>query len=159
MASNPDTAANANSIGRAEHVLRAIADMRDQDFSGVGVVFYELLAHLPHLQLTGSSVKADPGRFAEVDLAIALSSISVMSSPLHDGFHFVDVHSWQLTHLSQFISPPIPADAAQRFQGTGARLMAALLASLLPGLVCVGLVSHGGEIHLFSLGNDAAQKD
>lgn len=159
MSSNPDAAANANSIGRAEQVLRTIAYLRDQDFSGVGLVFYERLTHLPHLQLTDSSVKADPRRFAEVDLAIALSSISVMSSPLHDGFHFVEAHSWQLTHLSQFISPPIPSDAAQRFHGTGARLMAALLTSMLPGIVCVGLVSHEGEIHLFSHGNDSAQKD
>lgn len=157
MSSNPDT--TANSIGRAEKVLRTIACLRDQDFSGVGLVFYEHLTHLPHLQLTDSSVKADLGRFAEVDLAIALSSISVMSSPLHDGFHFVEARNWQLTHLSQFISPPIPSDAAQRFHGTGARLMAALLTSLLPGIVCVGLVSNGGEIHLFSHGNDAAQKD
>jgi hypothetical protein len=159
MASNPDAAAIANSTERAEQVLRAIAHLRDQDFTGVGVVFYEGLAHLPHLQLTDSTVKADPRQFAEVDLAVALSSISVMSSPLHDGFHFVDARNGQLTHLSQFISPPIPSDAAHRFRGTGARLMAALLTSLLPGIVCVGLVSHGGEIHLFSHGNDAAQKD
>ncbi len=159
MERNPDAASNPNLIGRAEQVLRAIARLRDRDFSGVGLVFYERLAHLPHLQLTDSSVKADPGRFAEVDLAIAISSISVMDSPLHDGFHFVDAGSWQLTHLSQFISPPIPPDAAQRFHGTGARLMAALLTSLLPGIVCVGLVTHGGEIHLFSHGNDAVQKD
>ncbi|WP_263568697.1 hypothetical protein [Paucibacter sp. DJ2R-2] len=104
-------------------------------------------------------MKTDPGQFAEVDLAEALSRISVMSSPLHDGFHFVEAHSWRLTHLAQFISPPIPDDATQRFQGTGARLMAALLASLLPGIECVGLVSHSGEIHLFSRGIDAAKKD
>lgn len=159
MTSNPDAASNPNSIERAEQVLRAIARLRDRDFSGVGLVFYEHLAYLPHLQLTDSSVKADPRRFAEVDLAIALSSISVMGSPLHDGFHFVDVRKWQLTHLSQFISPPIPADAAQRFHGNGARLMAALLTSQLPGIACVGLVTQRGGIHLFSHGNDATQKD
>lgn len=159
MVSNPDAAANASPIGRAEQVLRAIACLRDGDFSGVGVVFYEHLAHLPHLQLTDSSVKADPGRFIEVDLATALSSISVMSSPLHDGFHFVDTRGWRLTHLSQFIAPPIPPDAAQRFHGTGARLMAALLASLLPGIVCVGLVTQGGEIHLFRNGSVTTGKD
>ena len=133
--------------------------MRGRDFSGIGLVFYEDLAYLPHLQLTDGYVDSDPRRLVEVDLAIALSSISVMSSPLHDGFHFVDVRRWQLTHLSQFISPPIPSDATQRFHGNGARLMAALLTSLLPGIACVGLVTHGGEIHLFSHGNDTTQKD
>lgn len=161
MASNPDAASNTSSVERAEQVLRAVAHLRGEDFSGVGVVFYERLAQLPHLQLTDSSMEADPDQFAKVDLAEALSRMSVMSSPLHDGFHFVEARTWRLTHLSQFISPPIPDDAAQRFQGTGARLMAALLASLLPGIECVGLVSHSGEVHLFTRGIDAAnaQKD
>jgi hypothetical protein len=158
MVSNSDAIANANLVGRAVQVLRAIAHLRDQNFSGVGLVFYERLAHLPHLQLTDSTINADPERFAGVDLAIALSSISTMSCPLHDGFHFVDIHRWQLTHLSQFISPPIPSDAAQRFHGTGARLMAALLTSMLPGIVCVGLVSQGGEVQLFNHGNDVTLK-
>jgi hypothetical protein len=76
MASNPDAAAIANSTERAEQVLRAIAHLRDQDFTGVGVVFYEGLAHLPHLQLTDSTVKADPRQFAEV----TGSSLTCLSS-------------------------------------------------------------------------------
>lgn len=159
MASNPDAAVKANAISRAEQVLRAVADLRSEDFAGVGVVFYECLAQLPHLQLTNGSVKADPERFADVDLASALSSLSAIGSPLHDGFHFVDARSWHLTHLSQFISPPIPHNAEQQLHGAGARLMAALLASLQPGIVCVGLVSQGGEVHLFSRGNNATQKN
>lgn len=159
MASYPNAASNPNAIGRAEQVLRAIARLRGRDFSGIGLVFYEDLTYLPHLQLTDGYVDSDLRQLVEVDLAIALSSISVISSPLHDGFHFVDVRRWQLTHLSQFISPPIPSDATQRFHGNGARLMAALLTSLLSGIACVGLVTHGGEIHLFSHGNDTTQKD
>lgn len=157
MASNLDTAVKANAISRAEQILRAVADLRSEDFAGVGVVFYECLAQLPHLQLTNGSVKADPGRFADVDLASALSSLSAIASPLHDGFHFVDARSWHLTHLSQFISPPIPHNAEQQLHGAGARLMAALLASLQPGIVCVGLVSQGGEVHIFSRGKSATQ--
>jgi hypothetical protein len=159
MAINPDAAVKANAISRAEQILRAVADLRSKDFAGVGVVFYECLAQLPHLRLTNGSVQADPGRFVDVDLASALSSLSAIGSPLHDGFHFVDVRSWHLTHLSQFISPPIPHNAEQQLHGAGARLMAALLASLQPGIVCAGLVSMGGGVHLFSRGNDATQKN
>lgn len=158
MASNPDAAVNANAISRAEQVLRAVADLRSKNFAGVGVVFYECLAQLPHMQLTNGAMKADPERFADVDLVSALSSLSAIGSPLHDGFHFVDARSWHLTHLSQFISPPIPHNAEQHFHGAGARLMAALLASLQPGILCAGLVSMGGEVHLFSCGNNATQK-
>ena len=159
MSSNPDATVKANVISRAEQVLRAVADLRSKDFAGVGVVFYECLDQLPHLQLINGSIKADPGLFADVDLASALSSLSAIGSPLHDGFHFVDASSWHLTHLSQFISPPIPHNAEQQLHGAGARFMAALLASLQPGIVCVGLVSMGGEVHLFSNGNNATYKD
>ncbi|OYU09869.1 MAG: hypothetical protein CFE38_20385 [Comamonadaceae bacterium PBBC1] len=155
MSSNSD--AEVKVISRAKQVLCAVADLRSKEFAGVGVVFYECLDHLPHLQLTNGSVKADPGRFADIDLASALSSLSAIGNPMHDGFHFVHARSWHLTHLSQFISPPIPHNAEQQLQGAGARLMAALLASLQPGIVCVGLVSMGGEVHLFSRGNDVTQ--
>lgn len=158
MTSSPDTAESNSHLTRAEQVLRAISIDRGMDFSGVGVVFYERFTLLPHLQLTNNSENPDVGQFAGRELAEALLSVSSMASPLHDGFHFVDVASWKLTHLSQFISPPIPDAAAQHFHGTGARLMAALLASLQPGIACVGLVSQGGEVHLFTNGVDAAEK-
>jgi hypothetical protein len=159
MSINPDAEFKANVISRAKQVLRAVAELRSKDFAGVGVVFYECLDQLPHLQLTNGSVKADPGRLADIDLASALSSLSAIGSPLHDGFHFVHARGWHLTHLSQLISPPIPHNAEQQPQGAGARLMAALLASHQPGIVCVGLVSMGGEVHIFSRGNEATQKN
>lgn len=159
MASNSNEIVDANLICRVGDVLRGIARRRDQNFSGVGLVFYDRLLHLPHLQLSNSYVHADPDKLSEDDLAIALSCISVTSNPLHDGFHFINARRWQITHLSQFISPPIPPDAAHRFHGTGARLMAALLTSILPGIECVGLVSQGGSIQLFRHGNNIYKKD
>ncbi|WP_457424263.1 hypothetical protein [Roseateles sp. P5_E7] len=159
MTTISNAAADDRPEDRAEQVLRAIARTRSHDFSGVGVVFYEHLARLPHLQLTNGFGNPDLGHVTEVELADALLGLSAISNPLHDGFHFVAVRTWKLTHLSQFISPPIPANAAWRFHGTGARLMAALLASLQPGIACVGLVSQAGEVHLFANGVDAAAKD
>jgi hypothetical protein len=156
---SPDKSTSHHPIDQALQLLKAISNHRSSDFSGVGVVFYDDLATLPHLQLTGDREEPDASRFADRDLALVLATISTMAGPLHDGFHFVEARSWRLTHLSQFISPPIPHDAAQRFHGTGARLMAAVLASLLPGIVCVGLVSNGGEIHLFSGGVDIAEEN
>lgn len=158
MVSPLDKSVRAGKLIRAEKILREIAKNRGQDFTGVGVVFYQSLDYLPHLQLNNNAMKPSPESFVDEDLATALASISITSSPLHDGFHFIETRSWRLSHLSQFISPPIPSTAAQ-LRGSGARLMAALLASMLPGIVCVGLVSHGGEIHLFSNGSDATQKD
>lgn len=144
---------------RAARLLKAIAQQRPANFSGIGVVFYQDLAQLPHLQLTNDEQQLNAARQTEGDLASRLAGISVMSSPLHDGFHFVDARCWQLTHIAQFISPPIPCDAGQRFQGTGARLMAAVLTSLLPGISCVGLVAHNGEVHLFKGGIDISEQE
>lgn len=65
----------------------------------------------------------------------------------------------RLTHLSQFISPPIPQDAERNFHGTGARLIAAVLASLLPGIAYVGLVAQDGKIRLYCNGIDIIQDE
>lgn len=132
----------------ARELLAKISMRRSEDFTGVGVVFYRELSALPHLQLTSEAADPNPTRFEGVDIADALASISTSSCALHDGFHFVDVTAWKLTHLSQFISPPIPAAAARTFRGTGARLMAASLTAVLPGICCVGLVSQSGEVHM-----------
>ncbi|QNU62785.1 hypothetical protein [Vreelandella titanicae] len=137
-------------------LLRSIASNRCSDFSGTGVIFYSDLSKLPHLQLTTGCEEPNVTKLGDHDIASALVSVSTMCGPFHDGFHFINMSSWQMTHVSQFISPPIPHDAAQRCHGTGARLMAAMLASLLPGIIFVGLVSQGGQVHLFCDGVDIA---
>lgn len=156
---DPTTAISTCQLDQALHLLRAISDHKSNDFSGVGVVFYDDIAALPHLQLTNETEDPCTVKLTDWNLATTLASISSMRSPLHDGFHFVETRSWRLSHISQFISPPIPADAAQRFRGRGARLMAAVLASLLPGITGVGLVSHSGEIYLFCGGVDLAKEN
>jgi hypothetical protein len=135
-------------------LLRTISFNRRNDFSGTGIIFYEDLVNLPHLQL---SVVEDDSKITPIDssdIATKLGSISTIHGPYHDGFHFIDIDDWQISHLSQYISPPIPQNAEKQFHGTGARLMSAMLASILPGIICVGLVSQEGSIHLFCSGND-----
>jgi hypothetical protein len=156
---NRENSSSSQWIDRALALLRSIASNRGSDFSGTGVVFYCDLAGLPHLQLNSGREDPDASRFGDRDIASTLTSISTMCSPLHDGFHFIETRAWQITHLSQFISPPIPPDSVQRFDGTGARSMAAVLASLLPGIICVGLVSQGGQVHLFCGGMHIAEEN
>ncbi|MBI5269679.1 MAG: hypothetical protein HY856_08390 [Burkholderiales bacterium] len=123
------------------------------DFAGLGVVFYYSLAALPHLQL---EVVGD-GRF---DLPVVgleaigelLARTARRSSPWHDGFHLVHAGSGALTHLCQFIAPPLPgaADAAPR--AGGARHMTALLASKVAGVAAVGLLTHERTASIYEAG-------
>lgn len=140
-------------------LLSSISCNRYSDFSGTGIIFYKDLGSLPHLQL--NAVNKDPNITAidNNDIVSTLTSVSTTCSPHHDGFHFIDMENWRLSHLSQYISPPIPRNAEKQFGGTGARLMSAMLASLLHGIICVGVVSQEGKIHLFYSGIDIAKEN
>lgn len=138
-------------LERARSLLIQIARNRSHDFSGTGLVFYSSLSGLPHLQLTNGDSQENID-LPHCEVGTIISAISTIHNPFHDGFHFINIHSWNVTHLSQFISPPIPHEAAQRFHGTGSRLMAAVLASILPGIMCAGIVSQEGHVRLYHEG-------
>lgn len=141
-----------NSLAKANqafNLLNLVANNRDSNFSGIGVVFYSSLDNLPYLQLAGDSKKRDAIMLEGRDIIIALSLASNVGSPFHDGFHFVDVNTWKITHISQYISPPILPNKILNFHGSGARVMSAYLASLIPGIACAGVVSQSGYVQLF----------
>ncbi|WP_152996312.1 hypothetical protein [Pseudomonas aeruginosa] len=143
-------------INQALSLLKSISKNRESDFSGTGLIFYSDLSELPFLQLENESIKPNAAIFSDCEIDSAICQISKPKDPLHDGFHFIDIETWKITHVSQFISPPIPNDAAQRFRGTGSRLMSAYLASLITGIKCAGIVSQAGKVHLFHTGADIA---
>lgn len=145
-----------SSINRfAAKLLSDVARQRPDDFTGLGVVFYEDLKALPFI---GLHVLSDH----QIDLPVTdlgeistqLAAASSASSAWHDGFHFVDGRARTLTHLAQFLSPPIPmpTERADAPLATGARHMTAMLASQLPGILGVGLLAQDGEITLFENG-------
>jgi len=137
----------------AQQLLQHAAPRLASDFAGLGVVLYETLAALPHLQL---EVEGDE-RF---DLPVAglepisglLARTARRSSPWHDGFHFVHVGSGALTHLCQFIAPPIPDLSEVHPRAGGARHMTALLASNVPGIVAIGLLTHDRAASIYEAG-------
>lgn len=137
----------------ALHLLRHAAPTLSSDFAGLGIVFYDSLKALPHLQLE----VVDDERF---DLPVqgtklicdVLARTARLSSPWHDGFHFVHKGSASLTHLCQFIAPPLPdsPDAAPR--ASGARHMTALLASQIDGIVAIGLLTQEHVASIYEAG-------
>lgn len=145
----------ARDIEFSRFILSAVAQRRPESFAGVGLIFYRDLAALPHLQLRGSpECPALPVR-GLLAIAETVAAVSAQSSPWHDGFHFIDIEEEMLTHLSQFLSPPIPSypRAFDAKLPTGARQATALLASSTSGIACTGLVSVAGDVAIYENGN------
>jgi hypothetical protein len=134
-------------------VLRAAGIQLPPDFAGIGVIFYRQLGSLPFI---GLAVHPDNGIDLPVTgraaIATTLAKISSLGSGWHDGFHFVDVEREALTHLSQFVSPPLPRSPALSPRVSGARHMTAALASRVQGVLGVGILTNGREISYFSSG-------
>jgi len=137
----------------AEKLVRHAALKLTGDFVGLGVVFYDSLAALPHLQLE----VVDDERFdlpvvGLVAIGEVLARTARRSSPWHDGFHFVHAGSGALTHLCQFIAPPLPGSAEATPRAGGARHMTALLASKVAGVVAIGLLTHERAASIYEAG-------
>lgn len=134
-------------------LLKLAAPKPSDDFSGLGIVFYDSLAALPFLPLevAGSESFDLPvcglGAISEV-----LTRTARPSSQWHDGFHFVQTGSVCLTHLCQFIAPPIPDTDNALPRASGARHMTALLASRVSGIVNVGLLTQEREVTIYESG-------
>ena len=137
----------------ALHLLRHAAPKLPSDFAGLGIVFYDSLMALPHLQLeiVGDEHFDLPVQGLEL-ICNVLARTARLSSPWHDGFHFVHAGSGSLTHLCQFIAPPLPnvSDVAPRARG--ARHMTALLASQVSGITSIGLLTHEYAASVYEAG-------
>jgi hypothetical protein len=136
---------------RLASLLRAARVGAGAHFSGLGVVFYEDLIRLPHLSLEAPAWSAVVP-VGDAAVTTELSRISTVHSPWHDGFHFVRVSDMRLTHVAQFVSPPLDLVGSFVPSERGARHMAAALVSMVEGIVCVGVVPAHGEVAVYRSG-------
>lgn len=128
-------------------LLRDVGLQAPSDFSGLGVLFYSGHLKLPVLPLRASQpfsrMLPVVGRNEVVE---TLAQISSASSEWHDGFHLLDCDSLALTHVAQFVAPPLlhtPAGTYPQTRG-GARHMTAALASLAQELCCAAMLTADG---------------
>lgn len=135
-------------------LLSAISARRTSEFMGAGIIFYRDLEILPKLQLKGDPETLPALPTAGIDSISSVVALTACSSShWHDGFHLVDSNARALTHLSQFIAPPIRDSLTlSHDQPTGARQATALLSSLVPGIVCVGIVTVLGDVLVYRNG-------
>lgn len=117
------------------------------------MVFYDSLAALRHLQL---EVGGDEHFNLPIEglepICDVLALTARQSSPWHDGFHFVHIGSASLTHLCQFIAPPLPDPSAASPRASGARHMTALLASKVAGISAIGLLTDERAASIYEAG-------
>ena len=125
-----------------------------KEFTGLGIVFYKSLNNLPYLTLHEKKLSSDLCFSYPVK---TLLKISEYSSPYHDGFHFIDIKTMEITHISQYISPPVELINDLNLEAItpcGAREMTAFLTSKIDGILCVGLISSDKIIKIFKNGID-----
>ncbi|MCA9182382.1 MAG: hypothetical protein KDA51_13040 [Planctomycetales bacterium] len=153
MAGTKQAPLEAHRAHTALRLLTLAASKLSDDFSGLGIVFYDSLAELPFLPLevSGSENFDLPvcGLNAVCDVLVRTAR---RSSHWHDGFHFVHAGSVSLTHLCQFIAPPLPDDGDDLPRASGARHMTALLASQVRGIVTVGLLTQEQVVSIYESG-------
>lgn len=135
--------------------LAQLANKPSSDFVGLGLIFYSSFDGLPVFPLGDQAALAELPLQKEDEIKSYLLAISRRSSSWHDGFHLLDVRSGQLTHVAQFVSPPLDfarINPAHRWP-SGARQMAALLASTLPQVVSSVVVPTAGPIQIYQAGH------
>lgn len=137
----------------ALRLLTLITHKLTEDFSGLGVVFYDSLLALPFLPL-------DVGGDELFDLPISgldvvgdvLARTARRSTQWHDGFHLVLAEPLRLTHLCQFISPPLPKAGDLVPRAGGARHMTGLLTSRVAGIVAVAILTQERVASIYESG-------
>lgn len=79
------------------------------------------------------------------------------SSAWHDGFHFVCAGTTTLTHLCQFIAPPLPgvADATPRASGARHDGVAGIEVA---GIAASGLLTHERAASIYEAGRLTASE-
>lgn len=140
-------------------LLGQVKILRPHSFTGVGVVFYSALNALPCAAL-GNPITPKPRLpISGIDaIARTLADIADSVSPWHDGFHMIDARSQTLTHLSQFLAPPLNHLPHLPLPWpSGARRMTAVITSMMDGIDYVGVLSISGEIGLYKNGQNIAQ--
>lgn len=135
-------------------LLKLAAD-RPVDFVGIGIIAYSAIEGLPVVPLgSESNAQIDLPISGESNITKALSLLATRRNARHDGFHLIDSNSGDLTHIAQFVSPPLDAVGANPHAAWphGARQMAALLISTLPQVDITAVVSADGNIQLYEKG-------
>lgn len=140
-----------HSVSEVMALLRGVWAVVPPDFSGIGIVLYVPPLTLPTISLRSVDKSVVCLPIASDGIASSLASISGKSSPWHDGFHLVDSRMFSLTHIAQFVAPPLGTNQV-KLQFGGARHMTALLASQVAGVTSTAVLATDGRASVYEAG-------
>ncbi|GAA2988473.1 hypothetical protein [Actinokineospora diospyrosa] len=137
----------------ALELAQAIVKQKTDQFSGIGLILYSPPLRLPTVRMVENELVSISVRDS-TESAELLTPLADKSSPFHDGFHLIRADCLELTHICQFVSPPIPEGVTSIITGTavGARNMSALLTSLAPSIELAVAISQSGRIVVYKEG-------
>lgn len=137
-------------------LLNYIKNSAGPRFTGIGLIMYQGKANsLPIVALRLPRRGLLLPKIDHIAVEELLLKISSEDNKYHDGFHLLN-ENLELTHLSQYVAPPIIKKILVGKLAGGSRFRTALYSSLLPNVICTGIVSKGGEINLFIKGKKYA---
>lgn len=137
-------------------LLLDITAKSDSNFSGLGLLIYDNLQHLPISPLKSIDKQINLPIDNYDKLVNTLASISSSKSKYHDGFHLIN-RNLELTHLSQYVSPPIIENINIENE-YGSRYRTALYSSKISNIICSGVVSVNYPITIFQNGKKIIQR-
>lgn len=137
-------------VRRLHEVLSVVSDRAGEFFSGVGVIVTADPERLPLTALRNERPELHD------DLTVSLIRLSRPGSPFHDGFHILSPDG-HILRVAQYFSPPIMRDVViDRRRPIGARHVAALYGSALPGVSMTGIAGQAGGVSIFVDGAEVA---
>ena len=137
-----------------KRILCEVARRGDGNFTGTSVVVCDSVSSLSHCGLAeGWPIVAEAG------LGDNLLAMAHSDSPYHDGFHLL-TSAFDFLKVACYLAPQIPDGAPLvSFAGRGSRFSTAYFTSLLPSVMCVGIVGHRREVTVFRQGHVLAHPD
>jgi hypothetical protein len=123
-----------------QFLLNEIYLRRGGDFSGLGIIFYKTLSSLPIASLKNIDSKLHLPLVSRTEVTDFLVSASSNNNKYHDGFHLLN-ERLELTHISQFVSPPIIHNVNIQTE-YGSRYRTAVYTSMLPNVIACGVLSN-----------------
>ena len=138
-------------------ILGSTEARKEYSFMGLGIIIYKTIENLPISSLTDMS-KGENLPISEIgDIKEKLLQYSKIDSPFHDGFHLIS-SNLELTHISQFFSPPVVDDPKISIgYNHGARYRAAQFGSCIPDIVVTGVLSNNYGAIIFRNGSAHSQ--